>query len=313
MATLLTSRALDERLVRPRRRRRTPNTPFLWLLLFLGPMTIGLLVFYIGPILLTFYYSFTEWGVFGGVTWVGLQNYQEVFTSPEVGRALLNTLIYSGIVMLSIPMALVIAALLSRKGLRFVAVYRVAFFLPVITIPIAIGWLWKLILNGQFGILNQALKTVGIDGPAWLSDPRTALIAVSVVGIWAGVGYPIVLFIAALQGVPHELHEAAELDGAGPIRRFFSVTIPMVSPTIFFVTVLTTIAALQMFDLIYVMIGKLNPVIPNTETVIYLFYRTAFIENNKGLASAIVFGLMVIVILLTALQFRLQRRWVHYA
>jgi multiple sugar transport system permease protein len=313
MVALTNPRALTTKPSRPSTRRRTSNTPFLWLLLFLGPMTAGLLVFYIGPILLTFYYSFTEWGVFGGVTWVGLQNYLQVFTSPEVGHALLNTLIYSGIVMLSIPLALVIATLLSRKGLRFVAVYRVAFFLPVITIPIAIGWLWKLILNGQFGILNQALLLFNVHGPAWLSDPRTALIAVSVVGIWAGIGYPIILFIAALQGVPQELHEAAQLDGAGPIRRFFSVTIPMVSPTIFFVTVLTTIAALQMFDLIYVMIGKLNPVIPNTETVIYLFYRTAFIENNKGLASAIVFGLMVIVILLTALQFRLQRRWVHYA
>jgi multiple sugar transport system permease protein len=302
-------------LTRPpaRRRARTPNTPWPWVLLFVGPMTLGLLVFYIGPILLTLYYSFTKWGIFGGVTWVGLQNYLEVFTTPEVGQALLNTVIYSAIVMLSIPIALVIATLLAQRDLRFVAVYRVAFFLPVITMPIAIGWLWKLILNGQFGVLNQFLATFGITGPAWLSDPHTALIAVSVVGIWAGIGYPIILFVAALQGVPQELHEAAQLDGAGPIRRFFNVTIPMVSPTIFFVTVLTTIAALQMFDLIYVMIGKLNPVIPQTETVIYLFYRTAFIDNDKGLACAIVFSLMVVVMLLTALQFRLQRRWVHYA
>ncbi|MFP3463875.1 carbohydrate ABC transporter permease [Leifsonia sp. SIMBA_070] len=276
-------------------------------------MALGLLVFYIGPVLVTFYYSFTEWGVFGGVTWVGLANYAQVFTSPEVGRALLNTVIYTAIVLLSIPVALLIATLLSRRSLRFVSVYRLLFFLPVITMPVAIGWLWKLILNGDFGILNQALAAVGIQGPTWLSDPRTALISISIVGVWASLGYPIILFVAALQGVPPELHEAAALDGAGAVRRFFSVTLPAVSPTVFFVSVLTTIGALQMFDLIYVMIGKSSPVIPQTETVIYLFYKTAFIDNNKGLASAIVFGLMVIIMLLTLLQFRLQRRWVHYA
>lgn len=283
------------------------------MLLFIGPMLAGLLVFYIGPVLVTFYYSFTKWGVFGGIEWIGLANYAEVLQSQELRRALFNTAVYTAIVLLSIPIALVIAALLNRPKLRGVGIYRTLFFLPVITMPVAIGWLWKLILNGEFGVVNQGLAGIGISGPSWLSDPATALIAVSVVGVWASIGYPIILFVAALQGVPQELYEAASLDGAGPVRRFFSITIPSVSPTIFFVSVLTTIGALQMFDLIYVMIGKLNPALPQTETVIYLFYRTAFIENDKGLASAIVFALMILIMLLTALQFRLQRRWVHYA
>lgn len=304
---------MSAQLARSERRRHSDKANWLWVLLFIGPMAAGLLIFYIGPIITTFYYSFTKWGVFGGVTWVGFDNYEEIFSSPEVGQAMLNTLVFTGIVLLAIPVALVLATLLNRKGLRFVALYRTAFFLPVITMPIAIGFLWKLILNGEFGILNQALQAFGIDGPSWLSDPRTALLAVSVVGVWAGIGYPIILFLAALQGVPPELNEAAQLDGAGPVRRFFSITLPTVSPTIFFVSVLSVISALQMFDLIYVMIGKLNPVIPQTETVIYLFYKTAFIQNDKGLASAIVFGLMIVIMLLTALQFRLQRRWVHYA
>jgi multiple sugar transport system permease protein len=261
----------------------------------------------------TAYYSFTRFGVFGGTTWIGLENYVKVFTSDEIRRSLVNTLIYTAIVLVSIPIALVIAALLQRPGLRFVGVYRTLFFLPVITMPVAIGWLWKLILNGDYGFLNGALSVVGISGRPWLSDPSTALIAVAIVGVWASVGYPIILFVAALQGVPPELQEAAELDGAGPIRRFVNITLPMISPTIFFVSVLTVISALQMFDLIYVMIGKLNPAVPQTETVIYLFYKTAFIDNDKGLASAMVFGLMVIIMLLTVLQFRLQRRWVHYA
>lgn len=276
-------------------------------------MLAGLLVFYIGPVLVTFYYSFTKWGIFGGTQWIGLANYAEVIQSQELRRALLNTAIYTGIVLLSIPISLVIAVLLNHPKLRGVAIYRTLYFLPVITMPVAIGWLWKLILNGEFGVLNQALGAIGISGPAWLSDPATALFAVSIVGVWASIGYPIILFVAALQGVPPELYEAASLDGAGPVRRFFSITIPSVSPTIFFVSVLTTIGALQMFDLIYVMVGKLNPALPQTETVIYLFYKTAFIDNDKGLASAIVFALMIVIMLLTAVQFRLQRRWVHYA
>ena len=180
------------------------------------------------------------------------------------------------------------------------------------TLPVAVAWVWRLIYNGDFGVLNAVLGLVGIQGTSWLANGSTALVAVSIVGAWMSLGYPVILFVAALQGVPEELHEAAELDGASPIRRFFSVTIPLVSPTIFFVTVLTVIGALQMFDLIFVMIGVASPVIPQTETIIYLFYKTAFVDNNRGLAAAIVVCLMVVIMLLTAVQFRLQRRWVHY-
>ncbi|MEO6012824.1 MAG: sugar ABC transporter permease [Devosia sp.] len=275
-------------------------------------MAIGLVVFCLGPIVATFYYSFTHIGVFGGSKWVGLANYAQVLTSPKVQRALANTLFYTFAVLCSIPISLVIAALLEKKGLRLVWLFRLMFFLPVITLPVAIGWLWKIMLNGNYGAVNGVLSWFGLPGQAWLVQPSTALAAVSVVGVWASLGYPVVLFVAALKGVPRDLYEAAEIDGAGPIRRFFSITIPLVSPTIFFVTVLTMIGALQMFDLVYVMIGDHNPAISSTQTVIYLFYRTAFVENDKGLASAIVFSLMVVVMLLTALQFRLQRRWVHY-
>jgi multiple sugar transport system permease protein len=275
-------------------------------------MAIGLVVFYFGPVLATFYYSFTHMGVFGGSKWVGLDNYLEVLTSPRIQRALFNTLAYTAVILCSIPIALVIAALMQHQGIKLRGLFRLVFFLPVITLPVAVGWLWKIILNGNYGVVNGMLESMGLAGQPWLAQSGTALAAVSIVGVWCSIGYPIILFIAALQGVPRELHEAAQLDGAGPIRRFFSITIPMISPTIFFVTVLTVIGALQMFDLVFVMIGSRNPAIADSETVVYLFYRTAFIDNDKGLASAIVFCLMVVVILLTALQFRLQRKWVHY-
>lgn len=275
-------------------------------------MIAGALLFYVWPIASTVFTSFGKTGVFGGWQWNAGANYVEVLTSPEVGRAMLNTVIYTGIVLLSIPLALVIAALLQTRGLRSVGLIRVAYFLPIVTMPVAVGWIWSLIYNGEFGVLNTVLRFIGLPGRSWLTEPQTALVAISLVGIWLSIGYPIVLFIAALQGVPVELTEAAELDGAGPIRRFVSVVLPMISPTVFFVTVLTVIGALQMFDLVFVMIGDASPVIPATETVIYLFYRTAFVDHNQGLASAIVVVLMMIIMLLTLMQFRLQRRWVHY-
>lgn len=300
--------------------RRTARRPLLrrhrdtaWAYALLSPMFVGLSVFYFWPVLQTFYYSFSEWGVFGGHTFTGLDNYREVLESGEIHRALLNTLIYCAIVLLSIPIALVLAVLLNHRGLRGVAVYRTVYFLPVVTAPVAIALLWKYLLNGDFGPVNNVLAWFGAEGTSWLSNPSTALVALSVVGLWATLGYPIVLFLAALQAVPPELEEAAQLDGAGPVRRFVSITVPLISPSIFFVTVLTVIGALQMFDLVYVMVGKTNPAIMQTETIIYLFYRIGFIENDKGLASALVFCLMLVIMALTALQFRLQRRWVHHA
>lgn len=283
-----------------------------WAVLFVGPMMVGALLFYVWPIVSTFFTSLGKTGVFGGWEWNAGENYAEVLTSAEVGRAMVNTLVYTGIVLLSIPVALAIAALLQTRGLRFVGLIRVAYFLPIVTMPVAVGWIWSLIYNGEFGFLNVFLRSIGLPGRTWLTEPQTALVAISVVGVWLSIGYPVVLFIAALQGVPVELTEAAEIDGAGPVRRFVSVVLPMISPTVFFVTVLTVIGALQMFDLVFVMVGDASPVILNTETVIYLFYRTAFVDHNQGLASAIVVVLMVIIMLLTLVQFRLQRRWVHY-
>ncbi|MGB4136896.1 MAG: sugar ABC transporter permease [Microbacterium sp.] len=292
--------------------RRSLSSDARWAVLFIAPMLLGLAVFYLWPAVGTLFTSFTKTGPFGGWTWIGLDNYRQVFESDQVGRALLNTVVYSGIVLVSVPLALVIAALMAARGLRAVWLFRLAYFLPVITLPVAIGWIWRLLYNGDFGPLNTLLAAVGLPSRSWLAEGDTALIAISIVGIWMSIGYPIVLFTAALQNVPEELHEAAALDGAGPIRRFVNVTVPMVSPTIFFVVVLTLIGTLQMFDLIFVMIGDRSPVRYETQTIIYLFYKSAFIDNQRGLGSAIVVCLMVIIMALTYVQFRLQKKWVHY-
>ncbi len=283
-----------------------------WAWLMIAPMVLGLSVFYLWPLVQTLYFSFTEWGPFGGHTWSGLDNYRRLFGDPEVRRAFLNTIWFTVLSLIGVPVAVVFAALLNHKGLRGVGFYRALFFLPVVTLPAAVAIVWRYLLNGDFGILNYLLSFVGIDGPSWVGDSRFALYSLVVVGVWSSIGYNIVILLSGLQTISPELYEASALDGAGPVRQFFSITVPMLSPSIFFVTVLSVIGSLQMFDLVYVMVGRTSPALQSTQTVIFLFYERAFVDNDRGYAAAIVFMLLLLVLAMTLLQFRLQRRWVHY-
>ncbi|TQS45856.1 carbohydrate ABC transporter permease [Cryptosporangium phraense] len=304
---------------RPRRRDRIRWSEALWGYALIAPTGLGLLVFYLWPVLQTAYLSFTETGPFGGpATWTGLNNYRELFSDGEFGRATLNTILYTVLGLLGVPIAVVFAALLSRPGLRGVAVYRTIFFLPVVTTPVAIAMIWRWVYNGDFGILNYLLSLVGIEGPHWVADSRTALIALVIVGIWTGLGYNLVIFIAGVKGIPRQYYEAAEIDGAGPIQQFFRITVPLLSPTIFFVSVVSVIGSLQLFDLVYVIAGgsntasRANPAFDSMETIVYLFYAQAFQQNDKGYGAAIAMMLLVLIVGLTAVQFRMQKRWVTY-
>jgi len=283
-----------------------------WALLLVGPATVGLSLFYLWPALETFYESFTTSGPFGGHTWSGLHNYATLLHDTELRGALLNTVWYTLFGLLGVPVSLVLATLLAKPGRRFVAGYRVLMFLPAVTMPAAIAIVWKWLYHHDYGLINLGLGKLGAQGPYWVSDPHTALIAVAIVGMWAGIGYGVIIMMAGLEGIPPHYYEAAKMDGAGPLRRFFSITIPLMSPTIFFMTVLSVIASLQTFDLIYVLIGSSNPSLPQTRTVLYLFYEHAFTQNDRGYGSAIAFSLVVLVIAVTAVQFKLQKRWVHY-
>jgi multiple sugar transport system permease protein len=295
-----------------RRRRRSPGASPWWALVFLGPTALGITVFYLWPTVRTLIISFTKSGPFGGSEWVGIENYTRLFQDPELIGALRNTAIYTIIALIGIPLAVGIAALLNTAGLKGRSAYRTLYFIPVVTMPAAIALVWRMIYNGDYGVLNAALGAVGIEGRSWLTDPNTALVAIAVVGIWAGLGTNIVIFLAGLQGIPDTIMEAADLDGAGPVRKFFSITIPLLSPSIFFVSVISVIGALQVFDLIYMMLGRSNPAMPNTRTVVYLFYEAGFLDNDRGYAAAVAFLLLVIILILTIVQFRLQKKWVHY-
>jgi multiple sugar transport system permease protein len=299
---------------RPRRRRRGLATSPAWALLFIGPTAFGLAMFYIWPAMRTLLLSFTESGPFGGSTFIGLTNYQRLFADPEFLANLRNTGVYTLIVVLGIPIAIVIAALLNTPGLKGRGVYRTLYFIPVVTMPAAFAIVWKLIYNGDFGLLNSLLLPFGIDGPSWLTDNSTVLVAIAMVGIWASLGVNIVIFMAGLQSIPDSAMEAAELDGAGPIRKFVSITVPLLSPSIFLVTVLTIINALQVFDLVYLMLHprNTNPAVPSARTIVYSFYEAGFMSNERGYAAAIGIVLFAIVLVLTIVQFRVQKKWVHY-
>jgi multiple sugar transport system permease protein len=293
-------------------RSRIRMTEARWAAVMLAPTALGLGVFYLWPVVQTLYYSFTEWTGFGAHHWAGLANYTRLMHDPEVAAALRHTVVYSALVLLGIPLALVLAALLNQPGMRGRTLYRVLYFLPVVTMPVAAAMMWRLLYNGDFGLINAGLKVVGIHGLSWTSDARVALYALVVVGIWQVLGYNLVILLGGLQAIPRELYEAAALDGAGPVKAFLKITVPLLSPSVFFVSVISVITTLQMFDLVYVMIGATNPALPNTRTIVYLFYDHGFVEGDRGYASAIVFLLLAIILALTAVQFRLQRRWVHY-
>ena len=305
---------------RPKRRRRwdrIARADALWGYAMIAPGLIGLLIFYIWPMLQTFYFSFTEWGPFGDATWTGLSNYRALFDGPQFLLALRNTLTYTILsVTITEAIALVLAVLLNQN-LRGLSVYRTLYFIPVVTMPAAIGLVWRWLYNSDYGVINYLLGLLGIEGPKWLSDPDLALYAIVVVGVWSGIGYALVLFLAGLQTIPTDYYDAAAVDGAGAFVKFFRITLPLLSPTAFFVTVISLINSLQVFDLIFLMISSgrgasTSPVIEQTQSLVYLFYKDTFVLNEQGQGAAVVLTLFIIIVLITFAQFRLQRRWVHY-
>ena len=275
------------------------------------PLLTGIVLFYVWPIIQTFYFSFTEWGVFGGSTWTGIDNYVRLFRDPELYSSLGNTLLYTGIVLLGIPIAVYLASLLNTPGLRFASFYRVLFFLPYIAMPTAVAMVWRIIFNGDFGILNYALSFLGIDGPYWVSTAGFATVAVAIVGVWSSIGFSMIVLGAGLKNIPTEYYEASELDGASRWRQFRSITVPLLTPSIFFVVIITVIASFQLFDLLFAILGSQNPILPKSMSLVYFFYHAGFVTNERGYAASIAMVIFVIIGLVTLLQFRLQKRWVN--
>ena len=282
---------------------------FVWGWAFIFPTMLGLIVLNIIPIFQTIYQSFFKTGDFGkGNIFIGMENYVKMFGDAEVWQAVINTFKYAIVeVPFSIAIALVLAVLLNRKMMG-VSAYRTIFFLPMVAAPAAIAMVWRWLFNSEFGLLNHVFKT----NINWISDPAIAVFAIAVIGIWSIIGYNMVLFLAGLQEIPRDYYEAASIDGATGISQFFNITVPLLSPTIFFVTITRVIGGLQVFDLIFMVMDKNNPALYKTQSIVYLFYQNYFVENNKGYGSTIVVLLIAIIMVVTVFQMIAQKKWVYY-
>lgn len=280
---------------------------------FIAPVTIGLFIFYVIPFIQNFWFSFNDVNKFNMAVFVGLENYKQLFKEPELMLALKNTILFAVVtVPIGLALSLLIASMLNSdiKGKSF---YRTIYFLPSVTMAAAVALVWKLIFHGEFGVLNEMLAVFGIQGDSWLTNSNTALFCVMVVAIWGSVGYNMIILLAGMQGIPRVYYEAAEIDGAGAVKKFFKITMPLLSPTIFFITITGLIGAFQVFDILYMMIDIIkNPAFNQVKTMNALFYQNAFVYGYKGYAAAISIFMFVIIMVITAIQLAAQKKWVNY-
>ncbi|GAB4051086.1 carbohydrate ABC transporter permease [Catellatospora paridis] len=278
--------------------------------LFIAPQLIGSVLFVFVPLGLVFWYSLHEWNVLADTfTFVGGENYQALADDPKLADALVATGFFSaGLVVLNLSLALLLAVLLNQR-LRGTVFFRTVFFSPVVVSLVAWTIVWSFLLQDNGGI-NGLLETVGVDGPNWLRGEGTAMIAVIVVQVVKNVGLNMVLFLAALQGVPANLYEAATVDGASRRRQFLSITVPMISPTILLTSIITVVGSLQVFA----QIAVLTQGGPGTSTtvLVYYLYQQAFQFHHFGYGATLSVLLFAIVLLLTLVQWRMRRKWVFH-
>jgi multiple sugar transport system permease protein len=284
----------------------------LWGYLLIAPMMLGFAVFFLFALVVSLALSMTDWDVLTTPNWVGLSNYARLPHDDAFMIALRNTAALAiPNVILRLILSLAIALALNSR-IRFRSFYRTLFFMPVLTMPIATATIWKWLFDPGFGPINASLGRLGLPQPEWLAHPETAVIALVIVLLWSGVGYDMVIFLAGLQNIPREYYEAAQIDGASNFRQFRDITLPLLTPTTFFLLVIAIIGSLQVFDLVFIMTrsGSNANVFP---TIVYYIYDEGFQNFRMGYAITIAWVLLLIILVFTLLQFQLQRRWVHYA
>ncbi|MEZ4679715.1 MAG: sugar ABC transporter permease [Caldilineaceae bacterium] len=284
-----------------------------WGYIFLLPWALGLIIFILGPILASAYISFTEYEIISSPRFIGMENYIKAFTDdtlfwPSLGRTFTYTL---AVVPLGLTGSLLLAILLNQ-GLKGTNLFRTLFFLPSLTPAVALALLWTWLFHPSVGPINVALSWFGIDGPGWMTDKSWALPALIIISLWAAIGgNSMLIFLAGLQGVPQELYEAAEIDGAGLWAKFRSVTLPLITPTLFFNLILGIIGALKVFTLAFV--ATLGG--PSYATWFYALhiYRQAFEYFRMGYGSALAWIFVIVLLIFTFIQLRFSQRWVYYA
>lgn len=280
--------------------------------LMIFPVVAGLLVFYIYPIFKVIIDSFYEVGSFNKRSFVGLDNYLTMFNDPKMWSSLFNTFSYVIVIVPgTIIISLILAALLNTK-IKGRGFFRVVYFIPAITMGAAVAMIWKWMYNSDHGIINAILNALGFDSVNFLTNPNTALLSMCLVSIWINVGYNMIILLAGIQGISKTYYEAASIDGASPVKQFFGITLPLVTPTLFFVIITNLIGTFQTFDTIYMMIKESGIAMEATQSMVMYFFRNAFSYSKKGYASALAVFLFLIIMLVTLIQMKLQKKWVNY-
>ncbi len=299
----------DDRIRRPRSGRLARRENLMgWL--WASPWILGFLIFTLGPMVASVYYSFTDFPVISPPKWIGIENYRTMLTADKFFfQALKVTTTYA---VVSVPLYLIIGfgiALLLNQDIRLLTLWRTIYYLPAVVSGVAVALLWQWIFNSDFGLANWLLRQIGIKGPSWLLDPQWALPALIIMSLW-GVGGGMVIYLAGLQGVPTALYEAAEIDGAHALQRFIHITLPMVSPVIFFNLIIGIIGALQTFTQAFIMTRGG----PQRATYFFMLhlYNNAFEWLKMGYASALAWVLFFYILALTLLVLRSSSAWVYY-
>ena len=279
-----------------------------WGWFMVAPTIIGLLILNVWPFIQTLYASFCEHLGFGHYKFIGFENYANMLQDADFWKATWNTVYFC---ILTVPvglfLSLLVAILLNAK-IKGKSFFRSVFFLPMICAPAAVTMVWRWIFNSEYGILNQLLGT----HISWITDSKVVMIACAIVAIWSAIGYDAVLLLAGLQNISKSYYEAASIDGAGKVTQFFRITLPMVSPTLFVVLIMRLMASMKVYDLIYMMVEDTNPALTSVQSLMYLFYRESFVAGSRGYGSAIVIWTVLLIGIVTVIQFVGQKKWVNY-
>ena len=281
-----------------------------WGYVMVLPVFLGLAAFYYVAMVRAFGISFTRWNVLSPPRWVGLDNYAFLLTDPTLRKAVWNTTRFT---LLNVPCTLIVALVLAlalNARLRLRAAYRLIYFLPVLTMPVAVSYVWKWAYSYQYGAFNLLLNAIGLPRVNWLGNVHVAMLAIAIQAVWMGMGYQMVILLSGLQNIPRAYYEASLVDGANAWQRLLHITLPLLTPTIFFVMVTATIGSFQQFDIVYVL-TKGGPM-DTTRTVVYTLYEDAFRGFIMGRATAEGWVLFVIILAFTLIQYKVQSRWVHY-
>lgn len=286
----------------------TRKKTLFWLCIFLLPNLLGFLLFTVIPIISSLTVSFTDWDLIGSIEFIGFDNYINLFQDAEFWVSFKNTFLF---ILGYIPLVMVLGlscALLLNKKMRFRAFFRATYFLPVITSWVAVSLVWKWLYNPSYGLINYVLSLIGITGPEWLSDPSTAMIGIVITSAWKDIGFVMVLFLGGLQNISPSYYEAASIDGAGKFREFWNITLPLLAPTTFFVTIISLINSFQVFDQVMIMTeggpgGATNVLVQN-------IYNHAFRYYEMGYASAMSWILFIVIFIFTIIQMKFQNKGV---